>query len=275
MIVKIVCYKISNKLNMTALASYFDVPYNEKLSNCILLKDQSISSIIKIHSDCKFLYIYEYGCVVFVDFSSDEIYSALGYLETITGAVNYRLISEFNEDLILSITDNKFIARINDFPCELKYNEDVLSIACDIISKSTALPAAEKEIITVLDEAENIVNYLQKAKLKINKKRFLFSISRMARFQHSTIKSLGLFGSTFILKRSSNSKSFYSILYHYYEIDDRTIILESKIGQVNRLISIYTTLSYNIEEMRQLILECILLALFLLPDLIDFKAFFK
>ncbi|MHB8064439.1 MAG: RMD1 family protein, partial [Ruminiclostridium sp.] len=219
--------------------------------------------------------IYEYGCIVFVDFSSDEIYSALGYLENITGTIDYKLISQFNENLILTIKESRLLTRINDFQCELEYSEDVLSIACGLISKSTALAAAEAEMATVLDDADNIVNFLQKARLRINRRKFVSSISHMARFQYGIIRSLGLFDSTFSLKRNVNSKSFYSILFYYYEIDDRINILESKIDEVNRLISSYTTLSYNMEEMRLLIFECVLLSMFFLPHLIDFTTLFK
>jgi required for meiotic nuclear division protein 1 len=273
--VKIVCYKISSKLDLSALQSYFDDLNYEINSKYILLNDKAISSILKVHSSSKLLYIYEYGCMVFVDFSSDEIFSTLEYLENITGTVDYKLISQFNENLILTINESRLLTRINDFQCKLEYNNDVLSIACGLISKSTALSATEAEIATVLDDADNIVNYLQKAKLRINRKEFVSSISHMSRFQYSIIRSLGLFDSTFSLKRDVNIKSFYSILYHYYEIDDRINILESKIDEINRLISSYTTLSYNMGEMRLLIFECILLSMFFVPHLINIKALFR
>jgi uncharacterized Rmd1/YagE family protein len=273
--VRILCYKISNELNLAKLASYFDVLYCERNTGYIILDDKAISSIIKVHSIFKFLFVYKYGCIVFVDFSSDEIYSTLGYMETIIGDVDYKLISQFNESVTLSITNKQLITRINDFHCYFDYNKDVLTIACGLISKSTTLATAESELATVLDDADNIVNFLQKARLRINRSRFVSSISHMARFQCDAIKSLGLFNSGFEHKRISNNKSFYSVLYLYYEIDDRINILERKIDEVNRLISSYTTLSYNMEEMRLLIFECVLLFLFLLPHFIDFKAFFK
>lgn len=273
--VRIVCYKISNKLNLSTLAACFDAPICEKSSKYILFDDRTISSIIKVHSNSKFLYIYEYGCTVFVDFSSDEINSALEYLENITGAVDYKLITQFNEILILTINENRLLTRINDFQCELEYSKDVLSIACCLISKSTALSTAEAEMSTVLDDADDIVKYLQKARLRINRKIFVSSISHMARFQYSIIRSLGLFDSTFLHKRNVNSKSFYNILYYYYEIDDRISILGSKVDEVNHLISSYTTLSYNMEEMKLLIFECVLLSMFFIPHLIDLKVFFK
>lgn len=267
--VKIVCYKISNRLKLSTLASYFDVHSDVKNLNFILIKDKAISSIIKVQSNSKFIYMYEYGCIVFVDFSSDEIYSTLEYLENIIGFIDYKLISHFNENLVLTIDNGQMLTKINDFPCEFEYNGDILSIACGLISKSTVLFTAETEISTVLDQAENIVNYLQKAKLRIKTRDFVSSISHMARFQYNTIKSLGLFSSTLAFKRNLNIRRFYSILYYYYEIDDRANIIESKIDQINRLISSYTTLSYNRQEMRLLVFECILLAMFFLPHLMD------
>lgn len=273
--IKIECYKICSNLDLMALASYFDVPYNERYQNHILLSGKDISSIIKVSSNSKFLFMYEFGCIVFVDFSSDQIHSALGYLETITGIMDYKLIHQFNENLILTVNDNQVILRINDFPCTFNYNENILSIACGLISKSTALSVAEAQVTTVLDDAENIVNHLQKAKLRINTKKFVSSISHMARFQYNAIKSFSILDRTSNLNRNTNSRSFYSILYHYYEIDDRNAILESKIDQVNRLIRSYTTLSYNRQEMRLLLFECVLLAMFSLPHLIDFEAFFR
>jgi len=273
-IIQIVCHKISNKLDLNALASYFDVPYSEKSPKYIRLNDKALSSIIKVRSSSKFLFMYEYGCIVFVGFSSDEIYFALGYLETITGTVDYKLISQFNENLILSL-NNRILTGINDFPCELEFNEDILNLACGLISKSIALYSAEEEVASVLDNVEDIVNYLQKAKLRINTKNFVSKISHMARFQYSIIKAMAPSDRTFTSKKNANSKHFYNILYLYYEIDDRTKILESKIDEVNRLISRYTTLSYNIGEMRLLIFECVLLFMFLLPHIINFKALFK
>lgn len=274
-IIKIECYKICSNLDLKALASYFDVPYNEKYPNHILLSGKAISSIIKVRSNSKFLFMYEFGCIVFVDFSLDQIHSAFGFLETITDVMDYKLIHQFNENLTLTVNDNQVLLRINDFPCMLDYNENILHIACGLISKSTSLLVTEAQITTVLDDAENIVNYLQKAKLRINTKKFVSSISHMARFQYNAIKSFSTFKRNSTLYRNTNSKSFYSILCHYYEIDDRNSILESKIDQINRLISSHTTLSYNREEMRLLLFECVLLAMFSLPHLVDFKAFFR
>lgn len=269
--VKIICYKISSNLNLITLASYFNINYDKKTRTFLILNHTVIASIIKIHSKSKFLFIYEFGCIVFVDFSSDEIYSALSYLETIAGVMDYKLLHQFNESLILTI-NNQVIKRINDLPCELDYSEDVLSIACGLISKSTALSVAESQISVVLDNAENIVNYLQKAKLRINTKKFVSSIAQMARFQYSAIKSFGVFNRS--STRNTNSKSFHNTLSRYYEIDDRNIIIERKIDQVNRLIRNHTTLSYNRQEFRLLVFECILLAMFSLPHLIDLESFF-
>ena len=260
---------------MSSLASYFALHYDDKNSNYIILSDKSISTLLKVRSKTKSLYIYEYGCIVFVDFTIDEIHPTMAYLEKITGTIDYKHINIFNENLILSISSSQFITKINDVPCILEYNNDVLSIACSLVAKSVALSAVETEIVNVLDDAGNLVNYLQKAKLRIKTRKFVSSISLIARFQYRIIKPLDLFDNSFLLKKNSNSRNFYSIVHNYYEIDDRTSILESKIDQVNKILSNYTTHSYNIGEIRLLIFECILLAMFLLPHIIDFKAILK
>jgi len=178
---------------------------------------------------------------------------------------------------------------------KIEYEPFYSELVAMIIAKSTALERIEFSLEPILDKldsiierlekgklhigekelAENIVNYMQKAKLRINTKKFVSSISHMARFQYNAIKSFSIFERNYTLNRNTNSKSFYSILCHYYEIDDRNSILESKIDQINRLISSHTTLSYNREEIRLLLFECVLLAMFSLPHLVDFKAFFR
>jgi uncharacterized Rmd1/YagE family protein len=266
-IVNIDCYKVSNKLNLSLLESYFNIQKSRDVSDYLQLDSHSISSIIKVHSHSKSLFIYNFGCIVLVNFTSDETNLALKYLESIIGLVNFKVSSIFNERLRIFSRNNQII-KVNDILCSNKYNEETLPIACRLISKSSALASLEEEIIVVLDEAENIVNHLQKAKLRANTKNFLLSIAHIARFQHSAIKSLGLFDSTFLIKRNGDSKNFFNILNQYYEIEERTAILESKIDEVSKLISSYTTLSYNRQELQLLVFECILLSMFLLPHFI-------
>lgn len=272
-IIKISCCKISGNLNLSVISSYFKTTYDPKHSDSMFLGEAAVSSILKIRSNFKSIYLYEYGCIVFVDFTSDEIYTAMGFFETIIGELNYKLSNNYNGKLIIDCIDYKTVSGINHMECLFEYSEDTLRIACDLTAKSTELSAAEEHIIQVLDASESIVNSLQKGKLSINSRKFVSKITQMARFQYNTIKSLRLFDTTFYL--SLNNKGFYNFLYKYYEIADRTSILKSKIDEINRLISTYTTLSYNSQEMRLLLFECILLTLFLIPHLIGLKILFR
>lgn len=272
-IIKISCCKISAKLDLSLISSYFKAPFDNRPADSIFLGEAAVSSILKIRSNFKSIYLYEYGCIVFVDFTSDEIYSALSFFETITGELDYKLSNTYNEKLIIDCIDYKTLCGINDIKCQFEYNDNMLQTACDLVAKSTELSAAEEHIIEVLDASESIVNSLQKGKLSINEKKFVSKITQMARFQYNTIKSLRLFDTTFYL--NLNNKNFHNFLYKYYEIGDRTFILKSKIDEINRLISNYTTLSYNRQEMRLLLFECILLSLFLIPHLVNLKVLFK
>ncbi len=264
-VVNIDCFKISNKLNLALLKSYFDISANT--SDYIQLGSYTVSNIIKVYSSSKSLFIYNYGCIVFVNFTPGEINLTLKYLESIIGIVDYKLISAFSERLRLLINDSR-IMQVNSLPCSCEYNKDILSFACKLISRSTALASLEVQVINILDKAENIVVDLQKLKLRAKTKSFLLNLAHIARFQHSTIKALGLYDNSFPIKRNTNIRNFFNILSQYYEIEERTGILESKIDEVSKLVTSYATLSYNRQEIRLLLFECILLSIFLLPHFI-------
>lgn len=263
----IYCCKISNKINMAKLSTYFNVHINK---DYVQLDSLTISSIIKVQSNDKLLIIFEYGCIAFVNFLENEIRQAFILLENILGPINYAQHNQFNETLTLSI-DNDNVLYVNSIPFTIKYNEYILQICCSVISKSVALSFLENEIIYVLDDVESIVSLLQKAHLRTNTKKFFSHVAHMARFQHSAIKSLGLFDSILSYNKNSDCNHFYKKLLHYYEIEERTSVLESKIDEVNKIISTYSNLSYIRQELRLLIFESVLLSMFLLPHFIDFE----
>ena len=261
-IINLNSFKVSPKLPLGKISSYFNIHRPLVWKDYILLEGSHLDMIFKYDTGARQIYLFEFGCAVFIDFSLDEIRYFLDFIKSLADKIDNDLFTSYYESHTLEIDEKNmcYLWKVNTEP--LPYTGEILSILSLILAKSTALSQIEADTANLLNEAEGFISYLQKGKLRANTKRFASAFSKVLRFEFQSINSIGILDRLVEGNENTMQKEIYDLLAEYYELNDRYQIIQSKIYELKDIVNYYSTLSYNNNEKRLLIFEIFLLALF-------------
>lgn len=263
------CFKIAPRLPLATVASYFGLNTPLPWENHLVLKGSRLETILKYQNTSKQVYLFDFGCLTFVNFDAQEIRVFLDYLRSITGKVDNNLFASFHEGHTLYIGEKKLCKLWKDAEEAVAYDESILSIVAMILAKSVALSKIEKDVAELLDQAEGLLLSLQKGKLPPGARKFSKVIGSMLRFQYDTIYSVKIFDRPASIDCRVWSRDIYDSLAGYYELYDRFDIVNSKMDDLKTITSSYSMLTHNHNERRLLLFEIFLLALFPLFHIAD------
>lgn len=75
------CYLIAPKLPLNKLVEFFKMHRHLSWEEYIVLKGMHLEPILKYATEHKQVYLFEFGCVTFVNFSHAEIHVFIDYLD--------------------------------------------------------------------------------------------------------------------------------------------------------------------------------------------------
>lgn len=256
------CFKIASRLPLGTLASFFNTHSPLSWKNYICLKGNHIDIVLKYQTTLKEAYLFEFGCVTFVNFTSDEIRVFLQYLKSIVGNIDSNMFTKFHESHTMKI--NNF-GRCNLWKGNsqtILFHDYIIPITSIILAKSTALYKMEVDVGNLLDKAENFIHYLKKGKLHANTKHYTVTYAKIIRFEYDGINSIRIFDRSFDGDENVHAREVYDILAEYYELHERFDVIAGKVEDLRNIIGSYSSLSHNYNEKRLLMFEIFLLCLF-------------
>ena len=262
------CFKVASRISLSAVASVFQITPPQSWEKYLLLKGRHLDMVLKGKATSKEAYIFDFGCITFVNFNQDETRVFLEYMESITGGIDYGLFGRFHESHTIRIDSSGGFKLWKDSPHSIAFGSGVIPIISVVLAKSTALYRIETQTAALLDEAEKFIHYLQKGKLRANTRSYISTIARILRFEYDSINSIRIFDRSLNIDGSIRYRDMYDSLAEFYELHERFDILKSKVGDLRNIISAYSTLSYNHHQRRLFMFEVLLLALFPLSYLI-------
>jgi len=228
----------------------------------IVLNQEHINDILKYESLSKEVYIYEFGCITFANFSNDEIRVVLEYISSIIENFNYNLIYRFHESHTIRVLDDGNCYLWKSSKESVKYETRINNIISMILAKSVALNRIEEELVKLLDEGEKLIAYLRKPIFLSTSKKFMNIVSKVLKFEYDTVKNVKIFERAFYGNEDLSSKEIYDELSKYFELQDRFKIIKSKIQDLRHISKAYLTFSFRRNEGNLYVFEIILLALF-------------
>jgi len=256
----IACYKIATKLNLSRIANYFNLTYQNKISAHLILTAPQISLLIHSEAHVRQVWLFNYGCLCCINFSETESYRLIRSLESFFNNLDFNLALNYNDT--------------HQFNTKTALEDpSTAEIYAIILAKSTELKYLEDSTGAILDQAELLVTELQRG-LPNLQSQLLKKISLQ-----STKLQLGLMRNLKILDRPKACHSsielhqLYDQLFKEYELAKRFQILQEKIANLLRIITPYQELGYHLREKYLLFLEILLLVLFPLSQLLS--NFFK
>ncbi len=255
------CCKAAQKFSLLRLSDFFGISEFFKWSDCLKIDGKALAIIFKYIDLEKTIFIFDYGCIVFVNFIlEEEKMIFFDFLRSLSFNINNDFIIKYRSSFILS-------ENFEDVEGE---SEEYISLIAGILAKDTALAYLEENANVLLDESESIVESLKRAKLNISAVKYAKKIAPMLKFQYSGAYFTKVFLSNDKF-HSEAAKKFYENLGAEYLFNERIKALEQKTNELRRVYGAYFSISQSWKENRLLYFEIALLAVFGLPYIFNFK----
>lgn len=266
--ISFISYKAASQFSLDRIARFFQLQRPLRWKDHILLEGLHLEIVLKYAAPRKQVYLFQFGCLTFVNFNQDEVFTFLKYLENITGALDFNTLMKYQETHTVLLHPGQ--------GCELwegagMYAEDpasIQSLVPAILAKSAALSKMESDIDSLLNEAESFILYLRRGYLLTNTHSYAVTYSKILRFEYEIINSIGLLEhwryEGIGIKASQSARE----LEKYYELYDRNDVMKSKIQDLRKIIQVYSAFSYKQHEGLLLVFEIFLLVLFPLSHLL-------
>jgi required for meiotic nuclear division protein 1 len=252
------CYKISLKLPLDKIVAFFDLHEFPDWKDYITLDRKHISKILQYDSESKIVYLYKFGCVCFVDFYENEIYSFLQYIESMIGSIDFIMFSKFNASHTENMEDSKLMSS----------NAGYINTICFILARSVELDKLERDLDDLLDKAEKHMNLMQSEKLRMDKKVIL-TAAKILRLEYHYANNIQIFERNIYDNENIESRASFDKLSKDYELDERRRVIQSKMEDIRKIMKAYSFFSYKQRESRTLWLEIALLSLFPLSYVLE------
>lgn len=253
------CYKVSLKLNLQRVADFFKVPLSHIDPGCLVFNPEQVGAVLKFETPTKFVWLFKFGCVCFVNFDSSETYRFLKHLGFTYGMINFNLFSQYNENYSL---------KLDEAP-EPVVLSNILGIHAFTLAKSTELKYLQAKLDRIYDRAERLIFDLQRGFPKPTSRSLKRMTIEIVKIQLTLLNTLK------VLDRPKDFndlqlKSIHDSAVNTFELLKRFNTIQTKIATIIEIITPYQKLGFNQQETRLLILETILLALFPLPRVLNY-----
>lgn len=261
-------YKVASRISLEKPASFFRIQRSSSWREYIVLSGQSLETVLKKHCGSKCAYLFEFGCVTFVDFDDFEIQMFLEFFAGMVDKIDYSMFARITESHYINVEENSEFKPWDVSEDIYKYDDSVRAAIAVILSKSVALDKIEIDVDRNMVESEKYIEYLRRGRLRVSKKALSVIISGFLKFEYESISSIRIFDRSSAGNDSINCRELYHALAEYYELNDRFYVLQKKIGSLRSTIKTYNSLSYQQSENRLYIFEMFLLSLFPLVSII-------
>jgi required for meiotic nuclear division protein 1 len=260
--INFICYKLASRFPLGVAADFFHTHRAFSWKEYIVLGCEQLESVLKYSCSGKYVYLFSFGCLTFINFEQDEVYTLLRYIESITGKMDYSLISTYNESHRLEIDENNMCRPWRTCRESVPYADSILQMIAVILAKSTELYKVETDISKLLDSAEMYINYLQRGRLP-GRGRVLSNMTlKIIRFQYETLESIKIYDRPNFQDDRLADRAVYDGLSNYYELKERVAAVQNKTADLQKILEAYSSLSHNRGAARLVWLEVFLLALF-------------
>lgn len=262
-------FRIARQLPLEPAASYFKLALPVGWRDYIMLESFHLNDVFKNRSNSRKAYLFGYGCVVFQNFSSEEISVFLEFLQTLAGTLDYSLYARYHESHIVKIYPDNSMSLWKDSDSRYTYSEGAIDLVASVIAKSTALEKIESDLGVLLDEAEGFIGKLQKGRFKTDTGSFAAATARLLRYEYDMTANIRIFDRPDSANYNMEYREIYDSFSDHYELSGRFEVLEKKTGELRNIMKSYSTLSYSRQERRLFLFEAFLLALFPLSYLVE------
>lgn len=263
-------YAVANEINLNIVAEHFGITKKYRWEEHLAL-DQDLLKGIIAHPEGKVLRIFHFGSVVGTNLTLHEIKDILEYLKRIDKNLNSRLDFNYNDDFRLEIRKDISTELTNDSFIADELRDFHAPIISTILAKSVALEKIETDSDLLLDEIENVIEYLDKGHLNLSDEKLAKISSKILRFKFNTISYIMLLDKPDIAWNNEVAEQFFINMADLFELYDRYETIKSKTEILMDVTEVFTGLAHAKRGTRLEWMIIILISLEIIMSLV-FKA---
>jgi len=218
---------LCNEVNLNKIAQHFGINRKFKWEDSLVLKGDYLRGIVN-DTEKKFVYVFYFGSMVFVNFQDHEIMDLVKYLKKIEPELNESSTFVYVDDYRLEVDINEPPAINNDHMIVNAYEEYHLEIVSTILAKSVSLGKNENDVDSLLDRIENVVNNLSRGELGVSDDELAKMSANILRFRLNAISYLMLLDNPAITWTNEEASALYNELSVLFEIKERYEIVRHK-----------------------------------------------
>ncbi len=264
---------ICNEINLNALASHFGIKKKFEWEDILRLSSQHLKGVLK-EPENKYVNIFAFGSLVFVNFQHHEIVDLLTYLSGFESRLKSPKF-DFTDDFSLEIHDKSTLPDdethfSNESMITTEYGSYQMEIISIVLAKSVALEKIENDIEVLLDEIELVINAMQAGQLSVRDEKIANISARILSFKYNTISSIMILDKPDITWSHQNAETLYNNMSHLFELDERYSKVQMKAETLMDIVQVFTTFTQH-KRANQLEIMIILLIMFeIVISLIEF-----
>lgn len=253
--------KICQTIPLDRLAAFFGSGWPSSWRDYVILQPFHLETVLKKPSPGRLVFVFNFGCMVFVHLEEEEIQTFLTFMGGLVDAVDYEMAAQFSESFTLHIDEEGRFLPVPEDPRSFLWGEPAAQVVALVLAKSSALSKIESDVGQNVDESGAYIDYLWHGRLRMSKKGMTVMISKFIKFEFESIRAVHIFDRS-AAGEKLEARGLYDLMAEHYELNDRFLALQSKIDSLRAAMRAYNSLSFRRDENRLYWFEVFLLGLF-------------
>lgn len=255
-------FAITNEIDLNKIANDCGIPKKFTWEEPLILKGAILASILNHNvREMQQVLIFSFGSIVFINAAGeDEIKGFLRYIRSFEPDVNLVQADRYTDDYSLHIKDNEDIELNDEYVVVPEFEDFYPELISTVLAKSVALQKTEDQLSIIHDKLENMIDRLEKGKLRIGNKELARTTAKIVRHEYNTIAYIMILDKPDITWTSSTAGEFYDSMVEFFELTDRYKILKDKTEILYNIMDGFSNISHSI---RGLFVEWVIVLLIL------------
>lgn len=219
----------------------------------------------------KFVYLYPFGCIVFVNFSSKERETLLDALSMVTHkkiVFNTHTLSESYAIEIAPALSHP--TPMNHTLLTPLYRPHMLDLIAQIMSKSVAMDRIEHRVDTLLIECQEVLNHMKLSCFTLDERKIYRLSGEILELKFTALSTIRLLEKPAITWKRDALDTLYSDLEKQFEIRSRYEILHNKYEALHNIVKNFTSLSQESHSSKLIWIVILLIAATVLIEFVRF-----
>jgi len=238
-------HDICDEIELGIIAKHFNINKKLKWEDTLILKENNLSGIVSNVED-KYIFLYHFGSVVFVNFEHHEAMDAIKYLSNISS----KCFKNMNKN---SYTEDFSLQVIEGHELEINYNSMIIGALNDaymttlalVLAKSSSLDKIEKDVEVLSDDVEYIMDYLDKGIFQLKDKSLAKLSSRILRAKYDIVAYVMLLDKPDIAWRDEFVEELYLQLSDLFDLAERFEKIKNKTEVLLDVVDVFSTLMHS------------------------------